>query len=51
VPEAALKLVFGEMSEVVLGSQQVIPEAAQHAGFEWRYATLDEAFGEILSNR
>lgn len=49
VPEMALKLLFGEMSEVVLGSQQVMPEVAQRAGFEWRYATLDGALTDLLA--
>ncbi len=48
VPEMALKLLFGEMSEVILGSQQVMPEAAQNAGFEWGYPTLDGALTDLL---
>ncbi len=38
VPAFALKLLFGEMSQVLLGSQRAIPEAAVRAGFEFRYS-------------
>lgn len=38
VPAFALQLLFGEMSQVLLGSQRAIPEAALRAGFEFRYS-------------
>ena len=36
VPAIALKLVFGEMSQVLLDSQRALPVAAQAAGFEFQ---------------
>jgi uncharacterized protein (TIGR01777 family) len=46
VPAFVLKLMFGEMSQVLLASQRAIPDAAQRAGFVFQhpdvYATLAE---------
>ncbi len=49
VPVFALKLVFGEMSEVLLDSQRVLPAAAQSAGFHFQYPGLEAAFGNLLN--
>ncbi len=48
VPAAALKLLLGEMSQVVLASQRVIPEAALHAGFQFRFTDVGEALRQIF---
>jgi uncharacterized protein len=48
VPGIALKLLYGEMSDVLLGGQRAIPEAALRAGFEFRFPRLDAALREIL---
>ncbi len=46
VPAFALRWMFGEMSQVLLGSQRAFPDAAQRAGFVFQhpdlYATLAE---------
>jgi uncharacterized protein (TIGR01777 family) len=49
VPAFALKLAFGEMSEVLLDSQRVLPAAAQAAGFHFQYPELSAALESILS--
>jgi len=49
VPAFALRLLYGEMSEVVLGSQRVVPQAAQQAGFQFRYPDLNDALRDVLS--
>jgi len=49
VPRFALKLLFGEMAEVILGSQRVVPKAAQSAGFRFHYPELPEALAHLLS--
>jgi uncharacterized protein (TIGR01777 family) len=49
VPVFALKLLFGEMSEVLLGSQRAIPAAAQAAGFRFRFPELGGALADVLS--
>src|SRR5579863_3900725 len=51
VPELALKLLYGEMSEVILGSQRVVPEAALQAGFEFRFPELGPALRQIMAGR
>ena len=48
MPEFALKLLYGEMSQVILGSQRVTPEAALQAGFEFRFTELGPALREIV---
>jgi len=49
VPRFALKLLFGEMAEVILGSQRVIPQAARSAGFQFEYPELRPALVRLLS--
>ncbi len=48
VPAFVLRLAFGEMSQVLLGSQRVLPRVAQQAGFEYRYPRLPEALRAIF---
>jgi uncharacterized protein (TIGR01777 family) len=48
MPAAALKLIFGEMSEILLDSQRVVPKAAQAAGFQFRFPQLDSALADVL---
>jgi uncharacterized protein (TIGR01777 family) len=49
VPALALKLMFGEMSQVLLASQRAIPEAALRAGFEFQYPDVAAALVQVLS--
>lgn len=48
VPAFALKLSLGEMSEVLLASERVIPEAAQKAGFSFEFSDLRAALRHAL---
>jgi uncharacterized protein len=48
VPGFALRLLFGEMAEVLLGSQRVHPKAAQSAGFRYRFPDLAPALKDLL---
>ena len=48
-PKFALRLMFGEMSEILLGSQHVTPKAATAAGFVFRYPRLGPALADLLS--
>jgi len=48
VPAFALKALFGEMSEILLGSQRVTPAAAEAAGFPFRFPQLAPALAEAL---
>ena len=47
-PPFALRLAFGEMSQVLLDSQRVFPEAARAAGFGFSYPELRPALNNIL---
>ncbi len=51
VPVFVLKLALGEMSEVLLDSQRVLPAAAQAAGFQFQYQELSAALESILTAR
>ena len=48
VPALALKVIFGEMSEILLASQRVLPAAAQAAGFQFRFPQLAAALEDVL---
>jgi uncharacterized protein (TIGR01777 family) len=48
VPGFALRLLFGEMSEVLLASQRALPKEAEAAGFPFRYAQLAPALADLL---
>ena len=48
VPVFGLKLLFGEMSEILLASQRVLPAAPEAAGFKWSFPELGGALKELL---
>jgi uncharacterized protein (TIGR01777 family) len=48
VPAFALKAVFGEMAEVLLASQRVVPRAALDAGYPFTYPTLEPALRDAV---
>ena len=48
VPGFALRLLFGEMADVLLASQRVAPGAAQAAGFRFRFPQLAPALTSLL---
>ena len=50
VPEIALKVLIGEMAEVLFGSQRVLPKAALASGYEFHHPLLDEALEDLLGN-
>ncbi|MCF0038639.1 TIGR01777 family oxidoreductase [Dyadobacter fanqingshengii] len=50
VPSFALKMVFGEMASVVLGSSYLVNERiAKETNFQYRFSELDKALKDILS--
>ncbi len=48
VPKFALKLLFGEGAEPILGGQNAVPRALVEHGYPFRYSNLDEALKDIL---
>lgn len=47
-PKFALRVMFGEMGEIVYASQRVMPEVALRAGFEFKFAELAGALTDLL---
>ena len=50
VPAFGLKVLFGEMSEILLASQRVLPAAPEAAGFRWRFPELGAALKDLLGS-
>jgi uncharacterized protein (TIGR01777 family) len=48
MPEAALKLLFGEMSELLLVSDRMLPKRLLDEGFKFLYPDLDRALAAIF---
>jgi hypothetical protein len=48
MPKFAVRAAFGEVAEVLLGSQRVIPQVARERGFEFRFGRLEEALQDIV---
>jgi NAD dependent epimerase/dehydratase family enzyme len=48
IPAFALKLLFGEMAQVLLESQRVAPRAVEAAGFRFRFPQLAPALADLL---
>jgi len=50
-PAFALKLALGEMSEIVLASQKVLPKATLATGFSYQFADITSAFADIVKKK
>lgn len=48
VPAFVLKLLLGEMSELLLGGQKVLPKKLAQQKFKFKFPTLDEALQDVL---
>ncbi len=51
MPAAALKLLFGEVSEILLGSQRMLPKRLLAEGFEFHYPDIDAALAEMFGRQ
>ncbi len=49
VPKFALKLILGDMSQIVLGSQLVSADKIQEEGFVFNFIHIEQALEDILS--
>jgi uncharacterized protein (TIGR01777 family) len=47
-PAAALRLLLGELAEVVLASQRVVPRRALDLGYAFRFPSLEPALRDLL---
>lgn len=50
VPKLAVKVLFGEMSQVVFASQKVQSEKASEQGFTYKYSTVSEALKSTVES-
>jgi uncharacterized protein len=48
VPAIALRLLFGEMSTVLLDGQRAIPQRLQQLGYAFQFPEADTAIHSIL---
>lgn len=48
VPSVVLKLLMGEMGQLLLEGQRAVPRRLLEAGFEFRYPTLEAGLAEII---
>ena len=48
VPGVALRVALGEMADMLLTGQHVVPAAAERAGYRFRYRSLGDALAELL---
>jgi uncharacterized protein (TIGR01777 family) len=48
VPAIGLRLLFGEMAEVLLASQRALPKAAEAAGYRFRFSNVGAALADLL---
>ncbi len=51
VPAFGLKLLLGEMADLLLTGQRAIPARALEMGFKFRFATLKDALDDLLGPR
>jgi TIGR01777 family protein len=51
IPGFALRILFGEMADLVLKGNRVSSEKIEQAGFEFSYPTIDKALDDLLSRR
>ena len=49
VPEAALRLLLGEMAEMVVEGQRAVPRKLLDSGFAFRFADVDSALRNLLT--
>ena len=50
LPAFILKSLLGEMSEIVLGSQKVLPQRLTEQGFEFQFSDLQHALTDIVKS-
>lgn len=51
VPSLVLKSVLGEMSGLLLDSQNVSPQKLSELGFKWKFESLKEALIDVLNEK
>lgn len=49
MPAGVLKVLFGEMAELLLVSDRMLPQRLEETGFQFRYPQLDSALEQLLA--
>lgn len=49
IPNWAMRILFGEMSEILIGGGKVIPEVALNYGFKFQFENLQAALTDLFS--
>lgn len=49
VPPFALRMMFGDMSEILLASQKIFPTNVMRAGFKFNFKTIEAAMQDLLA--
>jgi len=47
-PYFALRVAFGEMASMLVASQRAVPQAAEQAGYQFRYPDINATLSDIL---
>ena len=50
VPRAALRLVFGELSNILIASQRVFPRVAEHSVYAFEHSDLRGALDDVMTS-
>ena len=48
VPAIVLKILLGEMAELLLGGQRVLPQRLQQENFPFKFTSLEQALNDVL---
>lgn len=51
MPRAALRLAFGELSDVLIASQRVLPRMAEHSGYAFEQPNLAAALNDLTTSQ
>jgi NAD dependent epimerase/dehydratase family enzyme len=51
VPGLALKLLYGEMSELVISGQRAVPKRLRELGFAFEHAEIEPALRDVLDEK
>ena len=49
VPKTALRIAFGEMSEILMDSQRVLPHVAERTGYAFKHTELEGALAAVVA--
>ena len=50
VPRIALRVLYGQMAEIIYGSQRVVPDAALKAGVQFQFPEIGPALRDLLQS-